>query len=155
MLITPISILAHLRFGVKYFMRFSVRLIACLWSRLYNSSHCSAIKRSVLSTALRHFRSSCSGLISIFYIFCLYFILPKVFRDILYITYNMPLTEAQRRAQQKWREANREHINAAKKKWTKDNEDYRLKQIEYVKKYQRRKKAFMEEARRLSDIEIL
>lgn len=67
----------------------------------------------------------------------------------------MPITEAQRRAQKKWREANREHLIAAKKKWVKDNEAYRLKQIEYVKKYQRRRKDFMAEVRRLLDIQII
>ena len=75
-------------------------------------------------------------------------------RDILYISY-MPITEAQRRAQKKWKEANKERYNAYRLAWQKTKEGYAEKQREYVRRCRSKKKDFMEEVRRLLDIEIL
>ena len=67
----------------------------------------------------------------------------------------MPLTEAQKRAQKKWREANKERYNAYRNEWQKTKEGYREKQLAYATKCQRRKKDFLAEVQRLLDIEFI
>jgi len=73
----------------------------------------------------------------------------------IYLLLTMPLTEAQKRAQKKWREANKERYNAYRNEWQKTKEGYREKQLAYVKKCQRRKKDFLAEVQRLLDIQII
>jgi hypothetical protein len=49
----------------------------------------------------------------------------------------MPITEAQKRANKKWREANKEHYLSQIKAW-KESHNYNEKNLEYIKKYQRK-----------------
>jgi restriction endonuclease S subunit len=62
------------------------------------------------------------------------------------------VSEAQKRALKKWKEKNLDKLNEYNKRWREDNEEYRIKQIGYTIKYQKRKKAFLEECRRLCGI---
>jgi hypothetical protein len=48
--------------------------------------------------------------------------------------------ESQKRAMKKWQENHREHINEYNKKWRDNNEEYRIKQIGYLKAHRLRKK---------------
>ena len=66
----------------------------------------------------------------------------------------MPLTEAQRRAQQKYKEANKERLNAYRLAWRKSKEGYIEKQRQYKKAYNQ-KQFFLAEVRRLLDIQII
>lgn len=70
------------------------------------------------------------------------------------VIYTMPLTEAQKRAQKKWKEANKERYNAYRNQWQKTKEGYREKQLEYVKKCQRRKRDFLAEVKQLLAIDL-
>lgn len=67
----------------------------------------------------------------------------------------MTLTEAQKRAMKKWREANKEAYNSYRNEWIKNNPESKEKQREYDRKYKARKKDFLEEFKRLSSIEII
>ena len=64
----------------------------------------------------------------------------------------MPTTEAQKRATKKWLQNNADKAREYNKKWREDNEEYRVKQIAYTSKYQKRKKSFLEECKRLCEI---
>jgi len=64
----------------------------------------------------------------------------------------MPTTEAQKRATKKWLQNNADKAREYNKKWREDNEEYRVKQIAYTIKYQKRKKSFLEECKRLCEI---
>lgn len=64
----------------------------------------------------------------------------------------MPTSEAQKRAYLKWKENNADKMREYQRAWRQGNEDYRLKQIQYTLKYQRKKRAFDAEAKRLSAI---
>ncbi len=66
----------------------------------------------------------------------------------------MPTTEAQRNALRRWKERNPGKMKEYNKKWREGNEEYRIKQISYTIRYQRRKKAFQEECQRLCQILI-
>lgn len=58
----------------------------------------------------------------------------------------MPITEAQKRANKKWREANKEHYLSQIKAWKESQPNYNEKNLEYIKKYQRKlfiKKEFL------------
>lgn len=66
----------------------------------------------------------------------------------------MTTTEAQKRAYQKWKENNNEKMREYQRAWRVDNEDYRLKQIQYSLKYQRKRRALQAEFKRLSAIQI-
>jgi hypothetical protein len=58
----------------------------------------------------------------------------------------MPITEAQKRANKKWREANKEHYVSQIKAWKESQPNYNEKNLEYIKKYQRKlliKKEFL------------
>lgn len=66
----------------------------------------------------------------------------------------MTTTEAQKRAFQKWKENNNEKMREYQRAWRVDNEDYRLKQIQYSLKYQRKRRALQAEFKRLSAIQI-
>lgn len=61
-------------------------------------------------------------------------------------------TEAQKKALKKWKEKNPGKANEYNKKWRENNEEYRIKQIAYCIKSQRRKRIFQQESRRLCDI---
>jgi hypothetical protein len=76
----------------------------------------------------------------------------------IYLLLTMPLTEAQKRAQKKWREANKERYNAYRNEWQKTKEGYREKQQSYNRKYKskvRDLKIFMAEVERLLAIEFI
>lgn len=66
----------------------------------------------------------------------------------------MPTSEAQKRAYQKWKDNNADKMREYQREWRQGNEDYRLKQIQYTLKYQRRRRAFEAEAKRLLSILI-
>ena len=66
----------------------------------------------------------------------------------------MPTTEAQKRALKKWREKNPDKMKEYNRKWREDNEEYRIKQIAYVIKSQKRRRVFLQECRRLCEITI-
>jgi hypothetical protein len=66
----------------------------------------------------------------------------------------MPVSEAQKRASKKWMENNKEKQKIYNKKWREDNEEYRIKQIAYTIKCQRRRRLFQQECRRLCEISI-
>jgi hypothetical protein len=61
--------------------------------------------------------------------------------------------ESQKRAMKNWQKTHKEHVKEYNKKWREGNEDYRLKQIGYVKAYRHRKK-ITDEFRILCSIEI-
>lgn len=63
-------------------------------------------------------------------------------------------SEAQKRAFQKWKENNPDKFREYSRLWREGNEDYRLKQIQYTIKCQRRRRAFQAEFKRLSAIQI-
>lgn len=65
----------------------------------------------------------------------------------------MPYTEAQKRANKKWREANREHYLEGVKKWKEAQPDFYHKNLEYVRKYQR-KQTINKEFKVLCSIDI-
>lgn len=58
--------------------------------------------------------------------------------------------ESQKRAMKKWQENHKEHIKEYNKKWREGNEEYRLKQIGYVKAHRLRKK-LAEELRKVEE----
>lgn len=62
--------------------------------------------------------------------------------------------ESQKRAMKKWQENHREHINEYNKKWRDNNEEYRIKQIGYLKTHRLRKKLLADEFYTLCCIEI-
>ena len=66
----------------------------------------------------------------------------------------MPTSEAQKRALKKWKEKNKDKSNEYNKRWRKGNEEYRIKQIAYTIKCQRRRRLFHQECRRLCEISI-
>jgi len=66
----------------------------------------------------------------------------------------MPTSEAQKRALKKWKEKNKDKSNEYNKRWREGNEDYRIKQIAYTIKCQRRRRLFQQECRRLCEISI-
>lgn len=66
----------------------------------------------------------------------------------------MTTSEAQKRASKKWLEKNKEKHKMYNKKWRADNEEYRIKQIAYTVKCQKRRRAFQQECRRLCEIMI-
>ncbi len=66
----------------------------------------------------------------------------------------MPTSEAQKRALKKWKEKNKDKSNEYNKKWREGNEEYRIKQIAYTVKCQRRRRLFQQECRRLCEISI-
>lgn len=58
----------------------------------------------------------------------------------------MPASEAQKRANKKWRENNKEHYCMQIKAWKQSQPDFNQKNLEYVRKYQRKqsiKKEFL------------
>jgi hypothetical protein len=63
-------------------------------------------------------------------------------------------SEAQKLALKRWKEKNKDKVKTYNKKWREDNEEYRVKQIAYTIKYQKRKKSFLEECKRLCEILI-
>ena len=63
----------------------------------------------------------------------------------------MPTTPAQKRASKKWNEANHEKHLDSIYQWREIPEN-KIKQAFYVKKYQKRKYAFLSEFRRLANI---
>jgi len=67
----------------------------------------------------------------------------------------MPASEAQKRAQKKWNEKNREKFNEICYKWRDGNEEYRLNQLGYAKKYYDRKRIIKNEFKILCAIEII
>lgn len=67
----------------------------------------------------------------------------------------MPLTEAQKRAQKKWVDKNRDKFNKICYEWRDGNEEYRLKQLGYAKKYNDRKRLIKSEFKILCDIDII
>jgi hypothetical protein len=67
----------------------------------------------------------------------------------------MPLTEAQKRAQKKWIDKNRDKFNKICYEWRDGNEEYRLKQLGYAKKYNDRKRLIKSEFKILCDIDII
>ena len=67
----------------------------------------------------------------------------------------MPRSEALKRAQKKWNENNREQFNQICYKWREGNEEYRLKQLGYAKKYYDRKRIIKNEFKILCAIEII
>lgn len=66
----------------------------------------------------------------------------------------MPYTEAQKRANKKWREANRDHYLEGVKKWKEAQPDFAERSYEYVKKYRARKQSIMKEFKVLCSINI-
>jgi hypothetical protein len=66
----------------------------------------------------------------------------------------MPTSEAQKRALKKWKEKNKDKANEYNKRWREGNEEYRIKQIAYTIKCQRRRRLFQQECKRLSEILI-
>jgi len=61
--------------------------------------------------------------------------------------------ESQKRAMKKWAQSHREQISDYNKKWREGNEEYRIKQIGYVKAHRHRKKV-IDEFRILCNIDI-
>jgi hypothetical protein len=51
----------------------------------------------------------------------------------------MPYTEAQKRANKKWREANRDRYLEGVRKWKDAQPDFATRTYEYVKRYRERK----------------
>lgn len=66
----------------------------------------------------------------------------------------MPYTEAQKRANKKWRDVNREHYLDGVKKWKNMQPDYAFKNYEYVKKYRARRQLIKDEFRILCAIDL-
>jgi len=66
----------------------------------------------------------------------------------------MPTSEAQKRAIKKWKEKNPDKMREYNRRWREDNEEYRIKQIAYTIKSQKRRRAFQQECRRLCEILI-
>lgn len=67
----------------------------------------------------------------------------------------MPATEAQKRAQKKWIDKNRDKFNKICYEWREGNEEYRLKQLGYAKKYNDRKRLLKSEFQILCAIELI
>jgi len=63
-------------------------------------------------------------------------------------------SEAQKLALKRWKEKNKDKVKIYNKKWREENEEYRVKQIAYTIKYQKRKKSFLDECKRLCKILI-
>jgi hypothetical protein len=63
-------------------------------------------------------------------------------------------TEAQKRALKRWKEKNPDKTREYNRRWREDNEEYRIKQIAYTIKSQKRRRAFQQEWRRLCEIAI-
>jgi hypothetical protein len=66
----------------------------------------------------------------------------------------MPYTEAQKRANKKWRDTNRDHYLEGVKKWKNAQPGYAVKNYEYVKKYRTRRQLIKEEFMILCSIEV-
>lgn len=66
----------------------------------------------------------------------------------------MATTEAQKRALKKWQANNAEKLKEYNRKWRDGNEEYRVKQIGYTIKCQRRRRLFQQECKRLCEILI-
>lgn len=63
------------------------------------------------------------------------------------------LYESQKKATKKWQDKNREHIRVYKQKWRSDNEDYKVKQLGYVRAH-RLRKVLGDEFSRLCSMQI-
>ena len=66
----------------------------------------------------------------------------------------MPYNEAQKRANKKWREANREHYLEGVRKWKEAQPDFATRTYNYLKKYRERKELIKREFRELCSIDI-
>jgi hypothetical protein len=67
----------------------------------------------------------------------------------------MSASEAQKKAQKKWVEKNRDKFNKICYEWRDGNEEYRLKQLGYAKKYNDRKRLIKSEFKILCAIELI
>ena len=67
----------------------------------------------------------------------------------------MPISEAQKRAQKNWVDKNRDKFNKICYEWRDGNEEYRLKQLGYVRKYNERKRLLKSEFKTLCAIELI
>lgn len=66
----------------------------------------------------------------------------------------MTTSESQKRALKKWQAKNADKLREYNRRWREDNEEYRIKQIGYTIKSQRRRKLFQQECKRLCEILI-
>jgi len=62
------------------------------------------------------------------------------------------VSEAQKRALKKWKEKNPEKSKEYNRRWREDNEEYRIKQIGYTIKSQKRRRDFLRECKRLCEM---
>ena len=66
----------------------------------------------------------------------------------------MTYTEAQKRANKKWRENNKEHYCATIKMWKLSQPDFKAKNNDYIKKFRARVAMIKDEFRSLCAIEL-